>query len=129
MQSDVIVIGGGPAGALAAAKAVQAGLSVTLLEKTTFPRFVIGESLLPKCNELLDRNNLLAKVKEHGFIVKPAAAFISQTGEYERFDFSDNLGQPYPDTFQVKREEFDTLLLEQAEAMQTRWRPPTQSRR
>ncbi len=113
IESDVLIIGGGPAGAIAAASLVQKGYSVSVIEKVPFPRFVIGESLLPRCNELLQINGLLDAVDNHGFTVKPGAAF-ERNGEFEIFDFSENIGQPFGTSFQVKREEFDNILLKEA---------------
>lgn len=113
IQSDVLIIGGGPAGSIAAASLVQKGYSVSVVEKVPFPRFVIGESLLPRCNELLQMNGLLEAVDKHGFTVKPGAAF-ERNGEFEIFDFSENIGQAFGTSYQVKREEFDDILLKEA---------------
>lgn len=111
--SDVLIIGGGPAGSIAAASLVQKGYSVTVVEKVPFPRFVIGESLLPRCNELLEMNGMLEMVDNHGFTVKRGAAF-DMNGVLEAYDFSENIGQKFGTSYQVKREEFDDLLLKQA---------------
>ncbi|MDD5385587.1 MAG: tryptophan 7-halogenase [Sulfuricurvum sp.] len=111
--SDVLIIGGGPAGSIAAASLVQKGYSVSVVEKVPFPRFVIGESLLPRCNELLEMNGMLEMVDNHGFTVKRGAAF-DMHGTLEAYDFSENIGQKFGTSYQVKREEFDNLLLKQA---------------
>lgn len=111
--SDVLIVGGGPAGSIAAAHLVQKGYSVSIVEKIPFPRFVIGESLLPRCNELLEINNMLDRVKEHGFMLKEGACF-EHNNVKEVYHFYDNIGQAYGTSFQVKREDFDKLLLEQA---------------
>lgn len=111
--SDVLIIGGGPAGSIAAASLAQKGYSVSIVEKVPFPRFVIGESLLPRCNELLEMNGLLKAVDKHGFMVKPGAAF-ERNGDFEIFDFSKNIGQAFGTSYQVKREEFDDILLKEA---------------
>lgn len=113
VQSDVLIIGGGPAGAIAAASLVRKGYSVNVVEKVPFPRFVIGESLLPRCNELLEMNGLLEAVEKHGFTIKPGAAF-ERDGQLELFDFSENIGQAFGTSYQVKREEFDDILLKEA---------------
>lgn len=113
IESDVLVIGGGPAGSVAAAHLAQKGYRVAIVEKVPFPRFVIGESLLPRCNEILEDNNMLAAVDKHGFTVKNGACF-ERNGELETYDFHNNIGQRFGDSYQVKREEFDNLLLEQA---------------
>ncbi len=111
--SDVLIIGGGPAGSIAAASLVQKGYSVSVVEKVPFPRFVIGESLLPRCNELLEMNGMLEMVDNHGFTVKRGAAF-DMNGVLEAYNFSENIGQKFGTSYQVKREEFDDLLLKQA---------------
>lgn len=111
--SDVLIIGGGPAGSIAAASLAQKGYSVSIVEKVPFPRFVIGESLLPRCNELLQINGMLEAVDAHGFTIKGGAAF-EMNGVHEAYNFSENLGQTFGTSYQVKREEFDDLLLKQA---------------
>ncbi|MGE4499888.1 MAG: NAD(P)/FAD-dependent oxidoreductase [Hydrogenovibrio sp.] len=111
---DVFIIGGGPAGSIAAAKLVQAGYDVKLVERQVFPRFVIGESLLPRCNQLLNDANMLDSIEAAGFQFKGGVAF--QTGrEFEIFHFDNNLGEPFNSSFQVKREIFDHELLKDAE--------------
>ncbi|NVJ54409.1 MAG: tryptophan 7-halogenase [Campylobacteraceae bacterium] len=111
---DVLVIGGGPSGSVAACKLLKAGFSVIILEKLEFPRFVIGESLLPRCNEILDKNGLIDVIEEQGFMLKPGAAFIDEEKQEELIDFRNNLGQKWGTSYQVKREEFDNVLLETA---------------
>ncbi|MDX1295128.1 MAG: tryptophan 7-halogenase, partial [Sulfurimonadaceae bacterium] len=69
-ECDVFIIGGGPAGSIAAAKLVQAGYHVELVEKVKFPRFVIGESLLPECNQLLEDANMLEPIIDADFQFK-----------------------------------------------------------
>ena len=111
---DVLVIGGGPSGSVAACKLLKAGFSVTILEKLEFPRFVIGESLLPRCNEILEKNGLIDVIEEQGFMLKPGAIFIDENKQEELIDFRNNLGQKWGTSYQVKREEFDNVLLETA---------------
>ena len=111
---DVLVIGGGPSGSVAASKLLQKGYSVTILEKLDFPRFVIGESLLPRCNEILEMNNLLDVIEDQKYMLKPGAIFIDENKDEELIDFRNNLGQKWGTSFQVKREEFDNVLLEAA---------------
>lgn len=113
--SDVLIIGGGPAGSIAAAFLAKKGYSVSVVEKVPFPRFVIGESLLPRCNELLAMNGMLETIDKHGFMIKPGACF-EMNGLRESYNFSENIGQAYGTSYQVKREEFDDLLLKQAVA-------------
>lgn len=113
-EVDVFIIGAGPAGAISAAKLVQEGFSVKVVDKLKFPRFVIGESLLPRCNELLEEAGMLQSVAEAGFQVKGGAVFQNEKNEYVALDFSNNLGQKWGSSFQVKREEFDKLLIDDA---------------
>ncbi|MDG4811614.1 NAD(P)/FAD-dependent oxidoreductase [Hydrogenovibrio sp. 3SP14C1] len=115
---DVFIIGGGPAGSIAAAKLVQSGLTVKLVERQVFPRFVIGESLLPRCNQLLAEANLLDAIQQANFQVKGGVAFETKQN-FEIFHFENNLGEPFNSSFQVKRETFDHELLKEAERMGT----------
>jgi len=114
---DVLVIGGGPSGSVAACKLVKEGYKVIVLEKLEFPRFVIGESLLPRCNEILDKNGLIDIIKEQNYMMKPGAIFINEDKKEELIDFRNNLGQKWGTSFQVKREEFDNVLLETAKKL------------
>jgi flavin-dependent dehydrogenase len=110
---DVIVIGGGPAGSTAANLLSQAGHSVRVLEREAFPRFHIGESLLPCSMPTLAR--LGVKV-EGEFVVKHGAEFIDErSGAFAFFGFSDALPGGPPRALQVERSCFDAALLEQAQ--------------
>ena len=113
-ECDVFIIGGGPAGSIAAAKLVQAGYSVEVVEKVKFPRFVIGESLLPRCNELLENANILEAVENAGFQFKGGVAFENEANDIKVIHFENNMGQKHNSSFQVRRETFDNLLLEEA---------------
>jgi flavin-dependent dehydrogenase len=115
-EVDVFIIGAGPAGSIAGAILVQEGFSVKVVDKLKMPRFVIGESLLPRCNELLEKANMLQVVQEAGFQFKGGAVFESKNDEYLALDFSQNLGQKWGSSFQVKREQFDKLLIDDAQA-------------
>ena len=75
-EVDVLVIGAGPSGTIAASIIHQAGFSVQVVEKMKFPRFVIGESLLPRCMEALEEAGLLDAVKAKGFQQKDGAKFV-----------------------------------------------------
>lgn len=112
---DVIVIGGGPAGSTAATLLAQQGFSVTLLERERFPRFQIGESLLPYNNDLFERLGVTDAIVAGESVPKYGAYFVTgdgQTGFSFRFDL--RLKDPYRRSFQVKRAEFDHLLLQNA---------------
>src|SRR5207302_882614 len=113
---DVIVVGGGPAGSATATFLAQGGLRVAVVERESFPRFRVGESLIPTCMQILERMGVLERVLAHGFQVKYGAAFHDQeTGESTMFDFRP--GRPWPSyTLDVHRAEFDQILLEHAAA-------------
>jgi flavin-dependent dehydrogenase len=114
IRCDVAVVGGGPGGAAAAGFLARAGHRVTLVERESFPRFHIGESLLPATLPLLGRLGALDRVAAHGFQVKYGATFHDQeSGREHSFYFL--RGKPWPHySFQVPRADFDRLLLEHA---------------
>lgn len=114
IEVDVFIIGAGPAGSISAAKLVQAGYAVKVVDKVAFPRFVIGESLLPRCNQLLEEANMLTCVEDADFQFKGGAIFQNERGDYTALDFSKNLGQKWKSSYQVKREVFDELLIKDA---------------
>lgn len=116
-KCDVLIIGGGPSGSVAACKLLNAGFSVTILEKLDFPRFVIGESLLPRCNQILDENDLINTIEAQNYMVKGGAIFINEEKKEQYIDFRNNLGQKWGTSFQVKREEFDNVLLKSAKKL------------
>jgi len=114
---DVIVIGGGPAGSTASTLLAQRGFDVLLVERERFPRFQIGESLLPYNNDLLDRLGVTPKLERGEFFPKYGAEFVTGDGEIGyTFRFDRNLPKEYHRTFQVKRADFDLLLLRNAAA-------------
>jgi flavin-dependent dehydrogenase len=113
-ETDVLVIGGGPAGSIAAAKIHQAGLSVKVVEKEKFPRFVIGESLLPRCMEVLEDAGLLDAVKAKNFQQKFGAKFL-KGDDVSDFNFSDQFTNGWTWTWQVPRAEFDMTLIEEVQ--------------
>ena len=113
---DVIVIGGGPAGSTAANLLAQEGFSVLLLERERFPRFQIGESLLPYNNDLFRRLGITEKLATGDFFPKYGAQFVTGDGSVgATFRFDQNLPPEYQQAFQVKRAIFDDLLLRHAE--------------
>ena len=109
-ECDVFIIGGGPAGSIAAAKLAKAGYQVELVEKVKFPRFVIGESLLPRCNELLEDADMLEAVESAGFQFKGGVAFENEQKDSKIVHFEKNMGEKHNSSFQVRRETFDKLL-------------------
>ncbi|MHA4739336.1 NAD(P)/FAD-dependent oxidoreductase [Dyadobacter sp. MSC1_007] len=112
---DVVVIGAGPAGTVAASYLKKQGYSVTILEKEKFPRFQIGESLLPCCMEHLDESGLLEAVKPLNFQKKTGAAFMRGEKRCE-FYFSEQYTKGWTWTWQVKRADFDNTLAEATRA-------------
>ncbi len=114
---DVIVIGGGPAGSTAATLLARKGFSVTLLERERFPRFQIGESLLPYNNDLFARLGVTDQLLAGDFFPKYGAEFVTGDGGVSTtFRFDRTLNDPYRRSFQVTRSEFDHLLLRNAAA-------------
>ncbi|GIX05510.1 MAG: alkylhalidase [Planctomycetaceae bacterium] len=112
---DVVVIGGGPAGSTAATLIAQAGYRVALFEREHFPRFHIGESLIPQTYWVLKRLNMLPKLQRSHFIRKYSVQFVNQYGRLsEPFYFVDHRPHESSQTWQVYRSEFDTMLLQNA---------------
>ncbi|HHS0765314.1 TPA: FAD-dependent monooxygenase, partial [Neisseria meningitidis] len=113
-QFDVAVIGAGPAGSVASALLRKKGYQVCVLEKQHFPRFVIGESLLPHCMEMLEEAGFADAVRaEPGFQLKNGAAF-SWGSRYTEFDFTDKFSDGLGTTYQVRRAVFDKILIGEA---------------
>jgi flavin-dependent dehydrogenase len=113
---DVIVIGGGPAGSTAATLLARRGHSVLLLERERFPRFQVGESLLPYNNDLFERLGVKDQLLSGEFSPKYGAEFVTADGRVGyTFRFDRNLPDArYHRSFQVRRSEFDHLLLRNA---------------
>ena len=109
--SDVIIIGGGPAGTTAATLLQRRGWTVTLFEREKHPRFHIGESLLPKNMPILEELGVLDEVRRIG-VHKPGADFCQpdEPDEYQVFLFERALGDSPSHAYQVRRSEFDELL-------------------
>ncbi len=107
---DVAIIGAGPAGAVAAALLRRAGRSVLVLERQTFPRFSIGESLLPQSMVYLEEAGMLQAVVEAGFQYKNGAHFVWRD-QSSSIDFRDKHTPGWGTTYQVERAVFDDLLI------------------
>jgi flavin-dependent dehydrogenase len=108
-QTDVLVIGAGPSGTVAASIIHQAGFRVKIVEKQQFPRFVIGESLLPRCMEALEEAGFLEAVSARNFQVKRGAKFV-KNGKVCDYFFADQFTAGWNWTWQVPRAEFDKTL-------------------
>jgi flavin-dependent dehydrogenase len=112
---DAIVIGGGPAGSTAAATLAIKGRKVVLLEKEKFPRYHIGESLLPYGYFTMERIGVLDKMKKSAFTKKYSVQFVSPDGRASvPFYFHTHLAHEAAQTWQVLRSEFDQLMLDNA---------------
>jgi len=111
--TDVAVVGAGPAGAIISALLHRKGHKVTVIERQHFPRFSIGESLLPQCMEFIEEAGMLEAVNKAGFQFKNGAAFTCD-GNYSFFDFTDKFSPGPGTTFQVQRAAFDHLLASEA---------------
>ncbi len=112
---DVIVIGGGPGGSVCAAKLAEHGRRVLVLEREEFPRFHLGESLLPQSMPVLESLGVMPKLREK-FIVKYGARFhFDAAVRSERYVFANAFDSRWDHAFQVPRDEFDELLLRNAE--------------
>lgn len=109
---DVLVIGAGPSGCVSSAYLHNNGLHVKVVEKTKFPRFVIGESLIPRVMDHFEEAGLLEALMSQGFEKKPGARFI-RGEEVCVFDFSDKFGEGWDWTWQVPRADFDNVMAQE----------------
>jgi len=117
-RCDVLVIGGGPGGSTISALLSRKGWKVSLLEKEHHPRFHIGESLLPLNLPLLERLGVLDQVDQIG-LVKPGAEFNYEGYEPAVYYFANAMNKSYPTAYEVRRSEFDHLLLRNSAAKGT----------
>src|SRR5438552_343836 len=114
-QFDVIVIGAGPGGSSSSTYLAKAGRKVLVLEKEIFPRFHIGESLLPYNRGILDELGLTEKLKGEGFPKKFGAQFYVANGSKSvKFVFAQGAYTRETETIQVERAKFDHILLKNA---------------
>ncbi|MES2730777.1 MAG: NAD(P)/FAD-dependent oxidoreductase [Bacteroidota bacterium] len=113
---DVLVIGAGPSGTVAASIVNKSGLKVKIVEKLKFPRFVIGESLLPRCMVPLEEAGFLEAIKEKGFQQKFGAKFVKNDQVCD-FNFSNQFSGGWNWTWQAPRAEFDKTLADTVESM------------
>ncbi|MCP4978855.1 MAG: NAD(P)/FAD-dependent oxidoreductase [Maribacter sp.] len=106
---EVLIIGAGPSGCVAASFLHNQGVRIKVVEKKAFPRFVIGESLLPRCMHHFEEVGLLESLKECGFEIKAGARFLKE-GKICNFDFSKKHTKGWDWTWQVPRADFDKVL-------------------
>src|SRR3954454_6458343 len=114
--ADVVVIGGGPAGSTVSTLLAQHGCRVRLFERERFPRFHIGESLIPETYWVLQRLKMLDKMKNSHFVKKHSVQFVNAQGKLSApFYFHENKPHECSQTWQVVRSEFDLMMLRNAQ--------------
>lgn len=116
IERDVVIIGGGPAGATAATLLAQRGYDVLVLEALEFPRVHVGESLIPAANRVLERLGVLDAIGALGCPAKYGVRFYTERGAGRPFYFSEASDPALHMTWQVRRSDFDAMLLERARA-------------
>src|SRR5438045_6238931 len=117
-EHDAVIIGAGPAGSAAATVLAEHGRRVLVLERETFPRYHVGESLLPFTFEPLKRLGMIEKMKASAFVKKYSVQFVSQSGKASQpfYFFNRYDRETVAQTWQVLRSEFDAMLVENARA-------------
>jgi flavin-dependent dehydrogenase len=124
---EAIIIGGGPAGSTAGALLAEMGRKVVILEKDKFPRYHVGESLMPFCYFTFDRLGVIEELNERAYTKKHSVQFVTSDGQMSApFYFFQHLDHPAATTWQVKRSEFDELLLNNARKKGAEVREETQ---
>ncbi len=112
---DAVIVGAGPTGCLAATHLARAGFHVAVLEKTAFPRYRVGESLIPYCYFPLERAGLIDKIKAAGFQKKHSVQFAGMDGRCSApFYFTQHMNHEAATTWQVDRTVFDQILVDHA---------------
>lgn len=111
IKKDVLVIGAGPGGSIAAAYLQKQNYDVLVVEKQKFPRFVIGESLLPRCMEHLQELDLISEIEKAGFQKKKGVVFTWKERTFE-FLFAEQFTPGFTWTWQVQRAKFDKVLID-----------------
>lgn len=114
MKTDVLIIGAGPAGTIAAGILKQQNFDVLIVEKLKFPRFVIGESLLPRCMDVFEEAGFLDTIKQQNYQKKFGAVFLKEEEECI-FNFDTQYTKGWSWTWQVPRDHFDKVLADEAE--------------
>ena len=127
---DAVIIGGGPAGSTAASILAKRGWRILVLEKDRFPRYHIGESLMPYCYFTLERLGLIEKIGASNFTRKHSVQFVRMDGQVSQpFYFSQHFDHPASTTWQVCRSEFDQILLNNARKQGAEVREQTRVKR
>lgn len=112
---DSVVIGAGPGGCVAATLLADAGYRVALLERSTFPRYQIGESMIPYNYFPLERAGMIEKMQASDFPKKYSVQFVGRSGRQSQpFYFTDHLDHPCAQTWQVTRDVFDAMMMDNA---------------
>lgn len=114
-RCDVVIIGGGPGGTTVGTLLAQQGRRIELFEREHFPRYHIGESLIPETYWVLERLGMLEKMRGSPFVKKYSVQFVNSRGRLsEPFYFMEHKPHECSQTWQVKRAEFDTMMLANA---------------
>src|SRR6516164_7881374 len=113
-EFDVAVIGAGPAGSSAGTLLAQADRSVVIFDREKFPRFRVGESMLPASLNTLERMGVKPKIDAGGFLIKHGGEIVSACGKRVRFYFRNGLNAKRATSYQVLRSKFDKILLDHA---------------
>lgn len=114
---DVLVIGAGPSGTVAASIINRAGYRVKIVEREIFPRFVIGESLLPRCMESFEEAGFIEAIERQGYEKKFGAKFVNPEQKVMDFNFSDQFTKGWSWTWQMPRADFDKVLADEVQKM------------